>query len=166
MRRGSRVAVFAIVLGCAMQVAAAPHSLERTAPVEFPGKPTGPISVEYRLDARPAVGVPLTVTVAARVEGGVGLLAIEANATSSRAALVTTPQLTSAADGNYVWELTVVPLAAEAGYLSVIVSGSSEGVPQASSVTISLRSADASAQTALPLTDGEALIALPVQESP
>jgi hypothetical protein len=80
---------------------------------------------------------------------------------------VTPPQLTTATDGSYVWELTVVPLAAEAGYLSVIVSGASEGVAQASSVTISLRSAAGPAETALSAAaEGEALIELPVQESP
>jgi hypothetical protein len=111
--------------------------------------------------------VPLTVTVTARVESVVGALAIEANATAPRSVLVTPPQLESAGGGNYVWEFTVVPLAAEAGYLNVIVSGASEGIAQASSVTISLRSAAAPSEVPLSATaDGEALIALPVQESP
>jgi hypothetical protein len=167
MRRRSSAALVAAVLSCSLHVDAAPRSLEHAARVELPGKPTGPISVEYRLAAEPAVGVPLTVTITARVENDVGTLGIEANATSPRAALVTTPQLTSAGDGSYVWELTVVPLAAEAGYLSVIVSGASEGVAQASSVTIALRSTASPAETPPPAAaEGEALIALPVQETP
>lgn len=150
-----------------MNLGAAPRSLEAVAPGELPGKPTGPITVEYRLAAQPAVGVPLTITVTARVENNVGTLGIEANATSPRYVLLTPPQLATAGDGKYVWALTVVPLAAEAGYLSVIVSGTSEGVAQASSVTISMRSAAAPAEVPLSAAaDGEALIALPVQESP
>ena len=167
MRQLRAVALVAAVLGCSLHVDAAPRSLERAARAELPGKPTGPISVEYRLAAEPAVGVPLTVTVTARVENDVGTLGIEASPTAPRAALVTAPQLASAGDGNYVWELTVVPLAAEAGYWSVIVSGASDGVAQASSVTISLRSVAPPEETALPAAaGGEALIALPVQETP
>lgn len=155
------------MLGCWLHAAAAPRSIERAVRVELPGKPTGPINVEYRLAAEPAVGVPLTVTVTARVENDVGTLGIEANATLPRSALVTVPQLVSAGNGNYVWELTVVPLTAEAGYLSVIVSGVSEGVAQASTVTVSLRSAAAPAEKTLEAAvDGETLIALPVQETP
>jgi hypothetical protein len=167
MKRRSAAALLAVSLGWAVHVGAAPRSLEASSASELPAKPTGPISVEYRLSAQPAVGVPLTITVTARVENDVGTLGIEANATSPRSVLVTPPQRATAGDGNYVWELTVVPLAAEAGYLSVIVSGASEGVAQASSVTISLRSAAAPAEAALSATaNGEALIALPVQESP
>lgn len=166
MRRGNCLALLAAVLGCSTQIDAAPRSLEPAARVELPGKPTGPISVEYRLAAPPSVGVSLTVTVTARVENDVGTLALEANATSPRSVLVTVPQLATAADGSYAWELTVVPLVAEAGYLNVIVSGASEGVAQASSVTISLRSTAASAESVLPVAGGETLIALPVQETP
>jgi hypothetical protein len=167
MKRRSAVALLAVVLGWAMHAGAAPRSLEASSANELPAKPTGPISVEYRLAAEPAVGVPLTITVTARVENDVGTLGIEANATSPRSVLVTPPQLDTTSDGRYVWELTVVPLAAEAGYLSVIVSGASEGVAQASSVTISLRSAAEPAKTPLAAAaDGEALIELPVQESP
>lgn len=167
MKRRSAVALLAVALGWLTHAGAAPRSLEASSASELPAKPTGPITVEYRLAAQPAVGVPLTITVTARVENDVGALGIEANATSPRSVLVTPPQLATATDGSYVWELTVVPLAAEAGYLSVIVSGASEGVAQASSVTISLRSAAGPAETALSASaEGEALIELPVQESP
>jgi hypothetical protein len=166
MKRRSAVAL-AVALEWAMQAGAAPRLPEAQPASELPGKPTGPITVEYRLAAQPAVGVPLTIKVTARVESDVGTLGIEANATSPRSVLVTPPQLATARDGNYVWELTVVPLVAEAGYLSVIVSGASEGVAQAGSVTISLRSAAAPAETPLSAAaNGEALISLPVQENP
>lgn len=167
MRRLRTLALTAGLLACVTQVGAAPRSIDREARVERPGKPAGAITVEYRLAAQPAVGVPLTVMITARVESEIGTLGIEANGTSPRSVLVTTPQPAAAAAGTYVWEITVVPLTAEAGYLNVIVSGTSEGVAQASSVTISLRSAAAPGEAALSApADGEALIALPVQETP
>jgi hypothetical protein len=80
---------------------------------------------------------------------------------------VTPPLLTSVVEGVYSWELTVVPLADDAGYVSVIVSGNVDGVAQARNVTISLRSAAApSPAPAVIAGGGETLIALPVQESP
>ena len=134
---------------------------------ELPGKPTGPIAVEHRVLGEPVVGIPLAIAVTARVEADVGALRIEASASSPRAALVTPPLLTSVTDGVYAWTITVVPLATDAGYLSVIVSGNIDGVAQARSVTISVRST--AARDAAPSTaaiQGETLIALPVQESP
>ena len=134
---------------------------------ELPGKPTGPIAVEHRVPAEPAVGIPLAIAVTARVEAEVGALRIEASASSPRAALVTPPLLTSVSDGVYAWTLTVVPLTTDAGYLSVIVSGNIDGVAQASSVTISLRSTPArDVRPIAAAIEGESLIALPVQETP
>ena len=148
--------------------AAPPADARRTeARAELPGKPTGPIAVEHRLAGEPAVGVSLEIAVTARVEAEIGALRIEASASSPSTALVTPPLLTSVANGVYSWTLTVVPLAADAGYLSVIVSGAIDGVAQARSVTISLRSAAApGAQPGVMAVGGETLIALPVQESP
>ena len=134
---------------------------------ERPAKPTGPIAVEHRLAGDPMVGVPLEIALTARVQAEVGVLRIEANASSPSTALVTPPLLTSVADGVYAWTLTVVPLAADAGYLSVIVSGNIDGVAQARSVTISLRSAGAPDEApGAVAVGGETLIALPVQENP
>jgi hypothetical protein len=93
-------------------------------------------------------------------------LSIEANATVPKAALVSPPVLVGADEGVYSWELTVVPLLSEAGYLSVIVAGSIDGVAQARSVTIPLRSAAPAEAAAVTVAAGETLIALPVQESP
>ena len=168
MRAQAATALFAAVVAWPALVGAAPPA-EQRAPMnaEYPVKPTGPIAVEYRLAAPPAVGVPLEIAVTARVQAAASSLAIEANASAPRAVLVTAPQLDAAGDGVYSWTITVVPLAAEAGYLSVIVAGDVDGMAQARSVTVSLRSsAGTGPAAAAGAARGEALIALPVQESP
>jgi hypothetical protein len=157
------------VLALPSLVAAAPPADERAtpAPLRLPVKPTGPIAVEYTLAGAPAVGVPLEIAVKARVEADVKGLAIEANPSAPQAVLVTAPELVTSANGVYSWTITVVPLTAEAGYLSVIVAGRVDGVAQARGVTVSLRGARA--QGLAPAADAagrEALIALPVQETP
>jgi hypothetical protein len=148
--------------------AAAPRAAERAAPAgaDVRVKPTGPIGVEYRLSASPAVGVPLEIAVTARVQAEVSRVTIEANPTVARTVLLTPPELVSAGDGVYSWTITVVPLVAEAGYLSVIVAGDLDGVAQARSATVPLRSTDAPGASPATSTGNEALIALPVQESP
>jgi len=168
MRTRAATILVAAVLAAPSFVRAAPPPGERApARAELPGKPTGPIAVEYRLAAQPEVGVPLAIDVTARVEAAVSNLSLEANASIPRAVLVTTPELGAAGDGVYSWRITVVPLAAEAGYLSVIVAGNVDGLPQASTVTVSLRGAGAAGPAPAAVSAaGEALIALPVQESP
>jgi len=169
MRTQTTIVLLAAFAAWPALVGAAPPVTER-APVvgaAYPVKPTGPIAVDYRVAAPPAVGVPVEIAVTARVEAKASSLSIEANASTPRAVLVTPPKLVAAADGVYSWTITVVPLAAEAGYLSVIVAGDLDGVAQARSVTVSLRSAgDAGPAPAAAAARGEALIALPVQESP
>jgi len=148
---------------------AAPRASERSSPAvaHLPAKPTGPIGVEYRVAAAPTVGVPFEIEVSARVEPDVQGLTIEANASAPHAVLLTPPTVVTAGDGVFAWKLTVVPLAAEAGYLSVIVAGRVDGVPQARAVTVPLRSMAAAGPTPAPEAAGpEALIALPVQETP
>jgi hypothetical protein len=145
---------------------AAPLAVER-----LPVKPGGPIAVEYKLAAQPVVGTPLEVAVTAHVEPGVTDVTLAAEPSVPRAVLVTVPELVAAAEGTYSWRITVVPLAAEAGYLTVVVAGQADGLEQARSVTVALGSAPqagAAPATAAPPSpaDGEALIALPVQESP
>lgn len=169
MRRPTIATVMLAVLAWPLCSAAAPPLEARRAQLraELPGKPTGPIAVEHRVPGDPAVGIPIAIAVTARVEAEVGALRIEAIASSPRAALVTPPLLTSVADGVYAWTITVVPLTTDAGYLSVIVSGNIDGVAQARSVTISLRSTAArDAAPSAALSEGETLIALPVQETP
>src|SRR5262245_60137843 len=150
-------------------LAAAPRASERSPPTvaHLPAKPTGPIAVEYHVGAPPAVGVPLEIEVSARVEVDVKGLTIEANASAPKAVLLTPPAAVTAADGVYAWKITVVPLAAEAGYLSVIVAGRVDGVAQARGVTVPLRSVAAGGSAPAAEAAGpEALIALPVQETP
>jgi hypothetical protein len=147
---------------------AAPKNADVIAHVErLPVKPGGPVAVEYRVEAEPSVGTPLEISITAHVEPGVGNLTIEASASMPRAVLVAQPEVVARGEGLYSWSITVVPLAADAGYLSVVVSGEVEGLTQARSVTVPLGSAaPASAAPAAPPTDPEALIALPVQERP
>ena len=148
---------------------AAPRASERSSPpvAHLPAKPTGPIAVEYRVAAPPTVGAPLEIDVSARVEPDVKGLTIEANASAPRAVLLTPPTVVTAGDGVFAWKIIVVPLAAEAGYLSVIVAGRVDGVAQARAVTVPLRSVAAAGPTpAAEVAGPEAIIALPVQETP
>ena len=146
---------------------AAPRAAERASPAvaHLPAKPTGPIAVEYQTGAAPVVGVPLEIEVRARVESDVKGLTIEANASAPHAVLVTPPTVVTAGDGVYAWKVTVVPLAAEAGYLSLIVAGRVDGVAQARGVTVPLRSVAGGPAPAAKAAGPEALIALPVQET-
>jgi hypothetical protein len=163
------VLVAALLFAASSVASAAPRPADAAAPAveRLPVKPGGPIAVEYRLAAQPVVGVPLELTVTAHVEAGVSRVTLEANPSAQRAVLVTVPELLSAADGTYSWHITVVPLAEDAGYLTVVVSGDVDGLTQSRSVTVALGSAPQ--QVAAPPvapTEGEALIALPVEESP
>jgi hypothetical protein len=137
------------------------------APAEWPVKPTGPIAVEHHLGAEPAVGVSLTITISARVSGSTDSLRLEATASRPEAVLLTAPRLVASAESEFTWVVTVVPLAADAGYLNVAVAGDVDGLPQARSVAIALRGAP----SAIPAEsaghgNSETLIALPVRETP
>jgi hypothetical protein len=168
MSARTATALVAAMLALPSLGTAAPRASERPPAIaHLPAKPTGPFSVEYRVAAAPTVGAPLEIEVSARVEPGVKGLTIEANASAPRAVLLTPPTVVTAGEAVFAWKITVVPLAAEAGYLSVIVAGRVDGVAQARAVTIPLRSAAGASQPAAPQAAGpEALIALPVQESP
>ena len=160
--------LIATLLVCPLVAGGAPRSLERAAVgSEFPTKPTGPIAIEHRLGAEPAVGVPLTIAVTARVAADARNVRVEADATLPSAVLLTPPALDRSDGGIYRWTITVVPLAADAGYLNVIVSAQVDGIAQADAVTVSLRGAAAPGAAPTPAAGGgESLIALPVQESP
>lgn len=169
MRNRTSSWLVAVLLAVPLATGAAPRSLDRAAVrAEFPCKPTGPIAVEHRLAARTAVGVPLAIAVTARLAADARDVRIEADASRPSAVLVTQPALERVDGGTYRWTITVVPLEAEAGYLNVIVSADVDGVAQAEAVTVSLRSAAApeAAPTQVTKSGGEALIALPVEESP
>ena len=169
MRRQRHWCAAILLVAVPLAGTAAPRvgaTLSRPAVIELPGKPTGPIVVDYRLANAPAVGVPLAITITARVESGADLR-LEIAASQPSSALLTVPALTTREAGRYSWEVTVVPLAADAGYLNVIVAGDVDGVAQASSVTIALRGVRAApAAVEPPAAQSEALIALPVRETP
>lgn len=154
------------LLGLAAANAAPPPGSTPARAERLPVKPGGPIALEYRAAAEPSVGTPLEISITARVEAGVDNVTIETNASAPRAVLITQPEVVASGDGLHSWTITVVPLAADAGYLSIVVSGQVEGLTQARSVTVPLGSAAPAASPAAQPADGEALIALPVQEGP
>jgi hypothetical protein len=168
---GRAIWVLAVCLGAspALVMAAPPEASEArpAARAESPVKPTGPIAVEHRLGAEPAVGVPLTITISARVSGSTDGLRLETSGSRPGAVLLTEPTLVASGESGYSWTLTVVPLEADAGYLNVIVVGNIDGLPQARSVAIALRSPVAEARPEPEAAaDTETLIALPVRETP
>jgi hypothetical protein len=173
MKQLAIMALIAALLLAASSVAgAAPRPADASPPAveRLPVKPGGPIAVDYELAAQPTVGVPFEVAVTAHVEAGVTNVTLAADPSVPRAVLVTVPELLAAADGTYSWRVTAVPLTEDAGYLTIVVSGTADGVAQSRSVTVALGSAaQAGAAPAAPpaaSAEGEALIALPVQESP
>lgn len=165
----ARMALTLLLAALPLTVTAAPRTLDelpRAASFELPGKPTGPIAVDYRLTAVPAVGVPLTIAITARVDGETAGLRLETSASQPRDVLLAVPTVIAAPDGAQAWELTVVPLVLDAGYLTVVVMGEIDGVSQARTVTIALRGSEAPPAAAAREGAGETLIALPVLETP
>ncbi|HJR69804.1 MAG TPA: hypothetical protein VKA43_07170, partial [Gammaproteobacteria bacterium] len=121
-----RATLTLLLVSLPLAAAAAPRALDtaaRAARIELPGKPTGPIAVDYRLAAVPAVGVPLTIAITARADGETDGLRIEMGASEPSDVLLAVPTTVVGPDGAYAWELTVVPLAPDAGYLTVVVTG-------------------------------------------
>jgi hypothetical protein len=167
MNKRTAMALMAVVLAAPSLGGAAPRPAEAgTRAPSLPVKPTGPIAVEHRLAAEPQVGVPLEVQITARAEREVGGVTIDVSPSAPSAVLVGVPQLVTAGDNSHSWTISVVPLAADAGYLTVIVAGDVDGVEQARSVTVSLRGAVPAGAPAAAPPEGELLIALPVEESP
>jgi hypothetical protein len=160
------VLALALLAAVPLTAVAAPPGARERPRAELPGKPTGPIDVDYRLAAEPAVGVPLAITITARVEAGAAGLRLEITASEPNAVLLTVPTLVASAASTQTWRVTVVPLAADSGYLNAVVAGEIDGEAQARTVTIALRGAAAAPEAAPPAAPGEALIALPVQETP
>jgi hypothetical protein len=165
--RTSAVVLALVSAVAAGAVAAAPP--ESPAPVTHDeAKPTGPIAVDVHLDAEPALGVPLTVTVMARADG-VDRLDLEVRADDPAALVIgaVSPPLDRA--GARRWIVTVVPVRASGGYLSVVVAGEIDGVAQARSVVVAIRPAGAEAPARAPSAapagaGGENLSLLPVEE--
>lgn len=164
----TRATLTLLLVALPIAAVAAPRTLDESvrAHFELPGKPTGPIAVEFRLTAVPAVGVPLTIAITARADGATASLWLETSASEPRDVLLAVPTAVAARDGAHAWELTVVPLAVDAGYLTVVVTGEIDGVSQSRAVTIALRGSAAPPAAAAGQGAGETLIALPVLETP
>jgi hypothetical protein len=158
------LALFAAVVTGA--VAAAP--LDAPAATRDEAKPLGPIAVDVRLAAPPALGVPLTVTVTARAEA-VDRLDLEVRTDDSAALVIGGQSGPVDRAGARSWVVTVVPLRASGGNLSVVVAGEIDGVAQAQSVTTKVALAGAvptvrALSVAPAEAGGENLSLLPVEE--
>lgn len=133
-------------------------------------KPQGPIALDVRLAATPALGVPLTVTVTARADAAaVDRLALEARVDDSAALVIGEQSGPVDRSGARSWVVTVVPMRASGGRLSIVVAGEIDGVVQARAVTTEVRPAGATpAVRALSIAPAEAgrenLSLLPVEE--
>ncbi len=155
--------VATVVMGA---VAAAPLDAPIVATHE--AKPQGPIAVDVRLAAPPALGVPLTVTITARAET-VDRLRLEARVDDSAALVIGAQSGPVDRAGARSWVVTVVPMHASGGTLSVVVAGEIDGVAQARSVTTEVRPAGAvptvrALSVAATVGGGENLSLLPVEE--
>ena len=156
--------VAAVVTGA---VAAAPLNAPAAATHEE-AKPLGPIAVDVRLAAPPALGVPLTVTVTARAEA-VDRLELEVRTDDSAALVIGAQSGPLDRAGVRSWVVSVVPVRATGGNLSVVVAGEIDGVAQAQSVTTKVRPAGAvptvrALSIAPAEAGGEHLSLLPVEE--
>ncbi len=133
-------------------------------------KPLGPIAVDVRLAAPPALGVPLTVTVTARADAAaVDRLALEVRADDSAALVIAAQSGPVDRAGARNWVLTVVPVRASGANLNVVVTGEIDGVAQARSVTTKISPPGAVSAVRAPSVaptqaGGENLSLLPVEE--
>jgi hypothetical protein len=165
MKTLALVIAFVAVFLTGLAIAAPPGAVPAT---RHEAKPTGPIAVDVRLAAPPALGVPFTVIVTARAES-VGRLELEVH-TDDPAALAIVAE-SAPVDGTGVrsWQVTVTPTRASGGNLGVLVTGEIDGVTQARSVVTPIRLAEAApashAQSlAAPKAGSENLSLLPVEE--
>jgi hypothetical protein len=136
-----------------------------------PGKPSGPIGVDYEVVGEVAIGQALDVVITAQVPGAAAALVLEVNARDPAALLVAGHSAPVDRDGAQTWVVTVVPLHSTTTYLNVLVVGELDGAPQARNVLIPIRvgvaEAVAAAASAVEVRAvGEALILLPAIESP
>ena len=168
-----RAGALACVALAAVAAGAAPRDSVTAAHVtelQLPPKPTGPIAVDYQLTSLPVIGQPLDVIITARSSGAISL-ALEASVTEPAVLAVVAQTAGVDRDGARTWVVTVVPLLAKVGYLDVLVAGVIDGAAQARSVVIPIRTAVTKARadvgTGMAVEfGGEALILLPVEESP
>jgi hypothetical protein len=154
-------------VGFAMQGLAAPRERLPAVAAGGPPKPSGPIDVAYSVGAALRVGQPVEIEITARaaVAGGLALEVVVPN--GGTLAIASESAGTEVVDGRR-WVVTVVPLAAGAAYLTVVVTGRIEGLDQSRSVVVPIRTAPAAQTVVLQETavtpGGERLILLPVEE--
>lgn len=148
--------------------AAAAAPLDAPVATHQEAKPLGPIAVDVRLAAPPALGVPLTMTVTARAEA-IDRLDLEVHTDDSAALVIAGQSGPVDRAGARTWVVTVVPLRASGGNVSVVVAGEIDGVAQAQSVTTKVIPAGAvstvrALSSAPAKAGGENLSLLPVEE--
>ncbi len=129
-----------------------------------PGKPQPPISVDYRLSAVPAAGVPLVVTITASADASLGALALDVRAEQGLDVRLP-PVAVAAAPGEQAWEVSVTPLSAGRAHLNVLVTSSAAAGSQARSVVVAIDGAPRAKPAAQPLERAERITSLPAKES-
>jgi len=157
--------------GREMPEVAQPARVKRTERAS-PGKPRAPIAISHELSGEAQVGQALDVRITARASAGIGGLSLEL---TSDDALLIGPFAPEGAAGatadERVWTVSVTPLQAVSTYLNVFVKVRLGDQEQVRSVMIPIRAGDAKAATesadALKTDEsGEAIIALPAEETP
>jgi hypothetical protein len=160
--------VAACTAGFATHALAAPRERQPVAAAGGPPKPSGPIDVSYSLGAVPRVGVPVEIEITAHSAAAQSLTLEAAVANGGTLAIAGQSVGAELADGRR-WVVTVVPLAADAAYLTVIVTGRIEGLEQSRSVVVPIRTVPAAEtvveQETAVTAGGERLILLPVEEN-
>jgi len=102
----------------------------------------GPIAVDVHLSAPATLGVPLAVTITAHADVlALGRLELTVRADDSAALVIGAQSGPLDRAGSRSWVVTVVPMQASGGNLSVVVSGEIEGVAQAQFVVAKIRPA-------------------------
>jgi hypothetical protein len=162
-------ALLLALIGVAAAAAAAPRETPVVA-TQLEAKPKGPIAVDVRLAAPPALGSPLTVTVTARADG-IDRLVLEVRADDPAGLAIGAVSAPVDRAGARTWSVIVVPVRSSGANLSIVVAGEIDGVAQAQSVVTPVRPAGAAppvrAMAVGPSTrDGENLTLLPVEELP
>ncbi len=157
----------ACFVGFATQGLAAPRDRPPAVATGGPPKPSGPIDVAYAAGAAPRVGQPVEIEITARAAAAEGLALEVVVPKGGTLAIAGQSAGTALADGRR-WVVTVVPLAADAAYLTVVVTGRIEGLLQSRSIVVPIRTVpDAQAvseQRTAVTAHGERLILLPVEE--
>ncbi len=165
-----RTMVFALVAcasGFATHVLAAPRERPPVLAAGGPPKPSGPIDVSYRVGVAPRVGLPVDIEITAHAAAAQDLTLEAAVANGGTLAIAGQSLGTELVDGRR-WVVTVVPLAADAAYLTVVVTGRIEGLAQSRSLVVPIRTlptAQAVVDETAVTADGERLILLPVEEN-